>query len=162
MKTFGLALILIGATLALVPATAQEACKTSFEITGKADNMWHVGAATNPALTACPEQSITINAVGEAGVHNIIVTGVTGAPAAMDVNEGETAAYVFTAPASGSAQYVCQYHSSTMKGTMSFAASSGSATPTPAANDDKDSPGLGALGVILALVGAVLVIGRRR
>lgn len=159
MKLFGLTLVVLGLLLTVAPATAQEACKTSFDLVGRTDNLWHVGAATNPTLTACPGQEITLNAASESGVHNIAVDGVSGAPAASDaIDEGASYAYVFTAPASGSGTYVCKFHAGTMKGTINFASTAAVKTDD---GDKKESPGVQVLGVTIALVGAALLVGRR-
>lgn len=162
MKTFGLILLVLGLALTVGPAEAQDACKTTFDIVGKSDNMWHQGSATNPTLTACPSQEITINAQAESGVHNIHVTGVAGAPAASQaIDEGSSAAYKFTAPASGSANYVCEFHSGTMKGTITFA-STASAPTSGDGDGDKKTPGVQVLGVSIALLGAALILGRKQ
>jgi plastocyanin len=162
MKYFGLTLVVLGLLLNVAPASAEEACKTSFDLVGRVDNLWHVGAATNPTLTACPGQEITLNATSETGIHNIAVDGVSSAPAASDaIDEGSSYAYVFTAPASGSGTYVCKFHSGTMHGVLNFAA-----TTEAASNDDadekKESPGVQVLGVTVAMIGAALLIGRRK
>lgn len=165
MRTLGLTFLTLGLLVAAVPAaTAQDACQTAFTLVGKEDLNWYLesGTAPNPTLTGCPDETITFTLEVEGGVpHNFAIQGVAGAPPATDpFTEGDTQTYEFTAPASGSATYICTIHPSTMKGTINFASTSGGNGGGNGENTN-DSPGFGIAFLALAAVGAALVLRRK-
>lgn len=166
MRTLGLTFVTLGLLVAAVPAaTAQDACQTAFTLVGKEDLNWYLegGTAPNPTLTGCPGDAITFTLEVEGGVpHNFAIQGVDGAPPATDpFSEGDTQTYEFTAPASGSATYICTIHPSTMKGTINFAETAGANGDGGNGENTNDSPGFGIAFLVLAAVGAALVLRRK-
>lgn len=153
MKNFGLALIILGLLLAVVPATAQE--QTSYTLNSAVGNVWHVEGKTgdNPALTVPANTAITVTANNaDAGVHNLKIGG--GVVHEL-FEEGATVTETFTSPASGVVKYVCTIHTATMSGEFKVA---GSATT----DGEKKSPGTQVLGVSIAMIGAALFLARRK
>ena len=164
MKTFTIALLAMGLLVALAPAaSAQDACKSSFDLVGKDDLKWYVdgGAAANPTITACPSTAVTFSLVTEGTqVHNFQVQG-GGAPAATATfAEGDDPVeYAWTTPASGSFKYICVIHGTAMSGTVNVA-STASATPT-GGDESKDSPGFEVVFLGLAAVAVALLYRRK-
>lgn len=158
MRVFSLTLLVLGLVLAAAPALAQDAGKTSFTLTSKQDGGNYVWTAeglsgNNPTLVVPASQQVTITAKGDATdvPHNIKV----GTAAASEMFQGADGqvTYTFTSPASGSVDYVCTIHPTTMKGKVSVAGSGDAET--------NESPGLALAGVVVALVGAALLVRRR-
>ena len=158
MRVLGISLLVIGISLTAATVLAQEG-KTSFNLHSKSSGGSFVWAGEgqggdNPTLVVPGNTEITIVARGDdSGVpHNIKV----GAKAPSDMFQGKDGevTYTFTSPASGTVQYVCTIHPDTMKGTVQVAGSA-------AEPGDNKSPGLGALGVIVAALGALVVLRRR-
>lgn len=162
MKTLSLSLLALGLLAAVAPlsASAQATCQTSFDLVGTDANVWTIGGATNPTITACPGQEITFNVDIQTGTHNLQITpgGAVNGP----WSDGEVGTVTYTAPASGTGQYVCTIHASTMKGTINFGAPSTTVTTTPAADNKNESPGFEVVGLALAGVAAALLYARRK
>jgi PGF-CTERM protein len=161
MRVLATTLLILGLALLAIPATAQTSGETAFTLTAKnqgGDYVWTNDAGvTNPPLTVPAGAQVTITAKqGPEGdvPHNIKV----GDGPVSDTFEaaGDAVTYPFTAPASGSVPYICTIHPTTMKGNVQVA---GSATTQ---GGDNESPGVGALGALLALAGAALLVLRRR
>ena len=160
MRVLGTLLLVTGLALLSLPALAQETGKTSHVLVAKSQSgafIWtdEAGTATNPPLVVPPntQVTITIKQGEDDGIpHNIKVgTGETSRQvSALD----DTLDYTFT---SGTANvpYICAIHPDTMKGTVRVAGA-------PADGGDNDAPGVGVLGVLVALLGASLVALRRR
>lgn len=168
MRTFAIALLVAGLVLALTPAFAQsgEACKTKFDLTGREDFKWYLsdGGAANPTLTACPGEEITITITQKGTApHNIKVDASNAPPATGVTKEDLEQLYTFTAPASGTAKYICELHAPGMAGTFDFALKSsthpGGSSETSKTNS---TPGIEVVGVAVAVVGAALLASRRR
>lgn len=78
----------------------------------------------NPALTVPAGAEVTINIVNGDGIpHNLAVAGLGKTPTIG--NEGDTASLKFTAPASGSIQYVCEIHPADMRGSVRIQSAGG-------------------------------------
>lgn len=160
MRTLGLSLLVVGLALAAAPATAVTG--TSFtlaSVTKGSDIYWALNDANgekNPRLEVPAGASVTItvnNADG--GFHNLKVGGTVNQKTENIEAEGDTKTLTFTMPASGTLEYVCEYHASTMKGTIAI---QGAATTMEEKNE---SPGLALLGSLVALVGVALVLRRK-
>lgn len=100
---------------------------------GSGNFVWEVEGypGINPTIRVQPGQTINIvakNKPGSSGTHNFQLTqGGTGLPGLEKpiVFKGEDeVTYTFTAPESGSFQYICTIHASSMKGTLTVAAAS--------------------------------------
>ena len=154
MRALGSSLLALGLLLAAVPVHAQQTGATSFTLTARNPEFAWVGESgeRNPTIEVAGGQRIKVlvrNDPDNDGFHSL---QVGDAPRSGNVQKaGDEVRYEFTAPASGTVPYVCPYHPATMKGTFRVA---GSAT-------DKESPGVQALGVGLAFLGAALALRRR-
>lgn len=159
MKTVALTLVVLGLTLGAVSAVAQDAGKTSYTLLSNPDmsNTWTAEGAsgTNPDLTVPANTAITVIARNaDGGVHNIKV----GNGETKDIqNQGDEATVTFTSPASGTVQYVCTIHSSTMKGDFVVAGSQ-----TDNGDGGNDAPGFGLIGAVLVLAGVAVFVARRK
>ena len=165
MKTVGITMIVLGLALAALPASAQG--QTSFTLETRTEGgggYFTLAGETqrNPTLNVEPGAEITVTLKGtDDGVHNFCV----GSDCSEFVTAvGEEQVFTFTAPSSGTVEYFCQPHKGAgMKGTVS----AGGAASTPTQNTgngegNNDTPGLGVLGVAIAIVGVALVVGRRQ
>lgn len=160
MKFLGLSMIALGLLAAAVPATAQETGETSFTIyaVDEGGQFFFEGAdgTKNPTLVVPAGAEITVKLINRGNnVHNMHVDGSTASEYVQA--DGDEITYTFTAPASGSKDYWCDPHKSAgMKGVVRVA---GAAVEN---GDKNESPGVQTLGVVLAMVGAALVVSRRR
>ena len=163
MRVLGTILVIVGLALLALPATAQTTGQTSFTLLAKNQGGSYVwtdesGNQVNPTLTVPAGQEVTIVAKQGAAdqiPHNIKVG--QNPTSATFTDEGESVEYKFTL-ASGSAEYICAIHPTTMKGTVRVAgADGGSGGDT----GDKESPSLGLVGALVALAGAALLVARR-
>lgn len=150
MKSLGIVLIAVG--LVAIAATAVAQGQTSFTLVGKADQKWYLEgqSAANPTIEIAASSPITITIKQEGDIpHNI---QVAPNPASDITNaDGETLDYTFTSPATGTLKYICVLHGNPMSGTLRVFGSA----------EEKESPGVAALGGILALAGAALLVARR-
>lgn len=164
MKTFGLILIALGLAFAAAPAGAQETGQTTFTLEthtegGSGYFTLEGQTAKNPTLVVPANTVITITLKGmDDGVHNMQVDGSSGSEYVQAA--GDSVTYTFTSPASGSKQYWCQPHKGAGMVGMVQVAGSGAATEND--GDKKESPGVATLGVVLAMIGAALVLSRRK
>lgn len=153
---------LLALAVSAVPqAQAQAEGQTSFVLEAHMDGegtYWTLEGDTRKAPTlvvpAGAKITVTVKNMDDA-VHNI---QVDGQPASDYVEAtGDTVVYEFTAPASGSKDYWCVPHkSSGMVGVVQVAGSA------PADESGQDTPGLGALAVVVAGSVAAWVASRRR
>lgn len=167
MRVIATTLIVLGLALLAVPVHAQTTGQTSFTLTAASeggDYIWVDASGTrNPTLTVPAGEQITIIAQqgDEGGVPHNIKVG-TQAPSANFEAAGESVEYTFTAPASGTAEYICTIHPNTMKGTVRVAgADTGGNGGTGGETGDNDSPAFGLLGALVALAGVALLVARR-
>lgn len=146
-----------GLLLVALPALAQEA-QTSFTLVAEFEGGEYVwtsegASGTNPTLTVPPNQEITITirqGQSSDGVpHNIQVGGAETSE--LITAAGDSLTYTFQSPPSGTVDYVCTIHPTTMQGTISVQDN----TAEPA--DGNEGGGNGTPGFGLALVGAALV-----
>lgn len=160
MRLLGTSLIVLGLALAALPAFAQETGETSFTLIAANEGgsyIWNdESGARNPTLTVPASTQVTITArQGETdGIPHNIKVG-TERPSENFADEGESVQYTFTSPATGTVDYVCEIHPTTMKGTVRVAGSGGD-------EGGNDSPALGLVGTMVALLGAALLVLRRR
>lgn len=163
MKTIGFTMIALGLALAAFPAGAQG--QTSFTLISHSEAgggyfTLEGETAKNPTLNVAPGETITITlkAADGDGVHNVKVDGQASGSDYVQA-AGDTVTYTFTAPASGTKEYFCEPHRGAgMKGLVS---AGGSTTSTDGGNEKKESPGLGLVGALVALVGLALVLRRK-
>lgn len=150
------ALLLLATLLLALAATGAQGQSTSFrlvsQLTGQ-DYVWYLEGQTvrNPTLTVPAGETITIVASKgdtEEGIPHNIKVGNNDASDFFD-QIGASVTYTFKAPSSGTLQYLCEVHATTQKGTIKVA------------GGDKESPGA-AMGALVALVGAAMLVGRRR
>jgi plastocyanin len=156
MRTFGLFLLAAGLALAAVPAVAQETGATAFTLIAKnPEFVWaNEQGQENPTLVVPAGQQVTVTVKNDADQEGFHSLQVKGQDKSEDIEDaGQTVTYTFTAPASGSVEYVCPYHATTMKGTVRVAGS--------AVEEKKESPGLQVVGLGLAFLGAALVLRRK-
>lgn len=159
MKTIAMTLIVLGAALAALPASAQESGQTNFTLIAEnPEFVWkNEAGVTNPELVvpAGAQVTVTIRNDEQEGFHAFAIVGGDKSEDIMDANAQAT--FTFTAPESGSVKYNCPYHPSTMEGTVRVAGS-----PAPGGSDgDNESPGIALVGVLMALVGVALFARRK-
>ena len=158
MRTLGFLLLVVGLAFAAFPATAQQTGLTSFTLLAKNPAfVWADEAgATNPTIEIAGGQQITVtvkNDPAQDGFHALQVGN--GAKSADIESKGDETVHTFTAPTTGSVEYVCPYHPTTMKGTFRVAGSA------PETGEKNESPGVQALGLGIAFLGAALVLRRK-
>ncbi|GEM_PF-1270755 len=155
MKTPGLALIVCGLVLAVIPATAQETGQTSFTLVGKPNAggfAWFLNGAgsPNPTLTVPANTQITFTVSSSDDTPHTFDAGgkvLEGTPFASS----DGAKTVTWTSGSSDTTYACSIHPD-MKGTIHIAGTSA----------EKKSPGTQVLGVALAMIGAALLVARRQ
>lgn len=158
MRTLGLSLLVVGLALAALPAHAEQTGVTSYTLIAKnPDFVWtNDQGAQNPTIEVTGGQEITITVKNDPNQDGFHALQVGSGVKSDDIEKaGDSVTYKFTAPATGNVQYVCPYHPGTMKGTIHVAGSS------VAPEGPKESPGVQALGVGLAFLGAALLLRRR-
>lgn len=160
MRTFGFLLIVAGFTLAAASASAVTGDTfTLASVTKGGDIHWALNDANgekNPRLEVPAGAEVTLKIVNaDNGFHNLKVGGAVNKKTENIEAQGDEQTLTFTAPQSGTVEYVCEYHASTMKGVIAV---QGSGAP---AEEKNESPGLQVVGVLLALLGAALVVARR-
>lgn len=160
MKTFAIALVVLGLALAAAPAGAQE--QTAYTLKTAENKYWRTdatGTTNNPTLAVPASTLITVTAVNaDSGVHNIRIGGASGETKDLNTPNQEVT-YTFTSPASGTVEYICTIHASTMKGVFSVG---GAANGNGEDGGDNDSPGFGLVAGILVLAGVALFVARRK
>lgn len=164
MRVLGTSLLVLGLALTALTATAQTG-QTAFTLLAKSQGgtfVWtdETGNNVNPTLTvpASAEVTITIKQAESDGVPHNIKVG-TGATSDEVTDLDETVEHKFTAPATGTVSYICAIHPTTMKGTLRVAGSDGG---DGGDGGENGTPGLGLLGSAVAVVGAALLLARRR
>jgi plastocyanin len=155
MKPIGLFLLIVGVTLVAAPAHAADAAKTSFTLKGHTDgasNYWTEGDGTvkNPVLEIPASTQITVTVSSVSGTHTFQAGSKEATAPLTEVDDAIT--YTFTSPASGNVDYKCTIHPD-MKGQFHVAGT--------AAEPAKKAPGTQVAGVMIALVGAALLVARR-
>lgn len=123
MRLILVVLTLVAVVTVSTPALAQDQGQTAFTLVSGMDGgqfIWvDEQGNVNPELVVPPGAEVTITirkGTDTAGVpHNVIVDDLT--PPSGDVtNQGEEATYTFTAPTTSTADYICEYHPTSMRG----------------------------------------------
>lgn len=165
MKTALIAFVVLAAAgFAALPATAQETGETQFTLIAEnPDFLWKNEAGqVNPELVVPAGAEITVlvkNDAEQQGVHSLQV-GDQEASGLIE-NAGDEVTYTFTAPETGSVEYTCPFHPSTMTGTVRVAGSEPANGGGSDGGEQNESPGLGLLGALVAL-GLVATVLRRK
>lgn len=167
MPRAALPLVLAALCLALVSLStslAQETGATSFTLVSAeegADYVWHEEGRNekNPTLVVAPSTQITITAKkgdDDPGIPHNLRVGASGNVSDTIQNAGDSVTYTFTAPGTGTLEYVCTIHPTTMKGTVRVAG-----TSSDGGDGGNGAPGLPVVAV-LATMGAIALLAGRR
>lgn len=164
MRSLPLLILALGLAVTAIPAGAQETGKTSFTLVSaqnNADYVWREegGTSNNPALIVPANAQITFTVkkgTDPDGIPHNLKVGTTAESEETIMNAGDEFTYTTTAPASGSAEYVCTIHPTTMKGTMRVAGTGGDG-----GDGENGAPGFALAAVVVGLAGAALLVRRR-